>query len=274
MSTYLFRTVSLAAAIILSTAHAAAQQTVIMGDMNGDSEITAADVAILASTALGTTPQRTLVVSGETLPDTPSTAHEWVDLGLPSGTLWATVNLGAMAPEDFGTYVAWGETAPSDAYNWGTYSLCNGSQDDINKYCTEADYGTVDGFTTLVSADDAATAMWGSAWCIPTKEQFEEVIDKRYTKTSVTTHNGVKGIFIKALEGEAQIFLPAAGHKSGSLLVNDNPLATYWTSSLVDDKPYRAWCAELPAYTGSTLKTGGADRATGHPIRAVLKQRP
>lgn len=272
MSTYLFRTVGLAAAIILSTAHAAAQQTVIMGDMNGDGAVTAADVAILASTALGTTPQRTLIVSGETLPDTPSTAHEWVDLGLPSGTLWATVNLGAMAPEDFGTYVAWGETAPSDVYSWAAYSLCNGEQDELVKYCTDNGYGAIDDLTTLVAADDAATAMWGSAWCIPTKEQFEEVIDKRYTKTSVTTHNGVKGILIKALEGEAQIFLPAAGYKSGSLLVNDNPLATYWTSSLVDDKPYRAWCAELPAYVGSTLKTAGVNRSTGRPVRAVRKQ--
>ena len=72
--------------------------------------------------------------------------HEWVDLGLPSGTLWATCNIGANAPEEYGDYFAWGETEPKDCYNWSTYKWCNGDYDRLTKYCTESDYG-YNGFT-------------------------------------------------------------------------------------------------------------------------------
>lgn len=269
----ILRTVALAVALAMPTARAAAQHTVIMGDMNGDGVLTAADVTALVSTIIGATPQRTLTVSGEAEPVVPATPHEWVDLGLPSGTLWATVNLGASAPEESGYYLSWGEAESKDAYSWATYTLCNGEQNELLKYCTNDDYGTVDGLTKLSPPDDAATAIWGSDWCMPTKEQFEEVIDERNTVASLTTRNGTSGVLIRALEGDAEIFLPAVGFKMGSQTISDSPLATYWTSSLVSDKPYRAWTAYLPVYTGSTLKTAGENRMTGRPVRAVRKQR-
>ena len=98
---------------------------------------------------------------------------EYIDLGLPSGTLWATCNVGATAPEDYGDYFAWGETQPKEYYNWSNYQYCNGDFDQLTKYCTDASCGYngfTDDLTTLLSEDDAATANWGIGWRIPTKE--------------------------------------------------------------------------------------------------------
>ena len=67
--------------------------------------------------------------------------YEYVDLGLPSGLLWATCNVGADTPEDYGDYFAWGETQPKDTYNWSTYQYCNGSYNTLTKYCNDSDYG-------------------------------------------------------------------------------------------------------------------------------------
>ena len=72
--------------------------------------------------------------------------HDYVDLGLPSGLLWATCNVGANAPEEYGDYFAWGETQPKDIYNWSTYQYCMGSDNTLTKYCTRSDYG-YNGFT-------------------------------------------------------------------------------------------------------------------------------
>ena len=91
--------------------------------------------------------------------------HEWVDLGLPSGTLWATCNVGASKPEEYGDYFAWGETEPKDEYCWSTYLHCKGDYNSLTKYCHQYDYGYngfTDNLTELEPADDAATANWGS----------------------------------------------------------------------------------------------------------------
>ena len=87
--------------------------------------------------------------------------HAYVDLGLPSGTLWATCNVGADTPEGYGDYFAWGETQPKDVYNWSNYQYCNGSHDQLTKYCNNSSYGYngfTDNLTTLQPGDDAATA--------------------------------------------------------------------------------------------------------------------
>ena len=98
----------------------------------------------------------------------PQDEHEWVDLGLTSGTLWATCNVGATAPEDYGDYFAWGETEPKEDYSWSTYKWCNGSYKTQTKYCTNSKYGTVDDKTELEPEDDAAFVNWGSTWRMPT----------------------------------------------------------------------------------------------------------
>ena len=109
--------------------------------------------------------------------------HGYVDLGLPSGTLWATCNVGAETPEGYGDYYAWGETEPKTTYNWSTYQYANGtSLDDLQltKYCSQFFFG-YDGFTdnltTLLPEDDAATVNWGAGWCMPTADQWGELLD-------------------------------------------------------------------------------------------------
>ena len=100
---------------------------------------------------------------------------EYVDLGLPSGTLWATRNVGATYPDDYGDYFAWGETEPKNNYDWNSYKWCNGSYTTLTKYCLNINYGVHDGLTELKLEDDAAYVNWGSSWRMPTHEQQQEL---------------------------------------------------------------------------------------------------
>lgn len=99
--------------------------------------------------------------------------QECVDLGLPSGTLWATCNIGAESPEDFGDYYTWGEIETKEDYNWDTMK-CYANKNGKNTYSV---YNESDNLTTLKPSDDAATAIWGDKYHMPTKEEWEELID-------------------------------------------------------------------------------------------------
>ena len=163
--------------------------------------------------------------------------HNYVNLGLPSGTLWATCNVGAYNPEDYGDYFAWGETQSKTTYNWSTYMYCNGDYNQLTKYCTQSDFG-FDGFTdnlkVLKPTDDAATANWGEGWSTPTNKQWAELLTK-CTATSFT-RNGVKGCLITARNGN-KIFLPAASNLNDdvSRIVGED--GSYWSSSLNKSYP-------------------------------------
>lgn len=87
--------------------------------------------------------------------------HEYVDLGLPSGIKWASYNVGATNPEEYGCYYAWGETVEKANYSWSTYKWCNGSYDTMTKYCIDDYYGKVDGKAVLDPDDDVAHVKWG-----------------------------------------------------------------------------------------------------------------
>ena len=157
--------------------------------------------------------------------------HEWVDLGLPSGTLWATCNVGADTPEGFGDYFAWGETAPKDDYSWETYRWCNGYFNTMTKYCTNGSYGTVDNRTELDPEDDAAYVNWGSSWRMPTMEQQLEL--RNECTWTWTERNGVNGKLVTGPNGNT-IFLPAAGYydkmSNGNNVAGLNDYLYYWTS--------------------------------------------
>ncbi len=192
--------------------------------------------------------------------------HEYVDLGLPSGLLWATCNVGADTPEVYGDYFAWGETTPKDTYNWSTYQYCNGSYNTMTKYCQNSSYGYngfTDDLTTLLPEDDAATANWGEGWRMPTKAEFEEL----YNNTTVTwtQQNGVNGRLFTAANGNS-IFLPAAGYRNNSSLFTAGSYGYYWSSSLDTDDPYDAWYF----YFGSDYCGMSDDyRYYGQSVRAV-----
>lgn len=145
--------------------------------------------------------------------------HEWVDLGLPSGTLWATCNIGADSPEKFGWYYAWGETTPKTNYTWSTYKWCNGTEETLTKYClysSKGYNGFTDGERQLLPEDDAATVNWGSNWQMPSREQADELFSSLYTTTESTTQNGVSGRKITSKVNDNSIFIPYSGYVDGT----------------------------------------------------------
>ncbi|MBO5886911.1 MAG: hypothetical protein J6Q60_02680 [Bacteroidaceae bacterium] len=167
--------------------------------------------------------------------DNTSESHEYVDLGLPSGTLWATCNVGANSPEEYGDYFAWGETEPKNDYSWSTYKYCRDAYDRITKYCTSSYDGynaIVDNKTELEAMDDAATANWGSDWQMPSKEQFDELLNSSYTTTTWTALNGVYGYEITSNSNGNSIFLPAGGRCEGESLHNTGSDGYYWSRTL------------------------------------------
>ena len=163
--------------------------------------------------------------------------HEYIDLGL--SVKWATCNVGATKPEEYGDYFAWGETETKESYNWSTYKWCNGSSNTQTKYCTSSSYGTVDNKTGLEAADDAATANWGSAWRMPTKEEQDELRTK--CTWTWTTENGVNGYKVTSKSNGNSIFLPAAGYRSGIRLYGAGSSGSYWSSSLNTGNPNNAY---------------------------------
>lgn len=157
--------------------------------------------------------------------------HEYVDLGLPSGTLWATCNIGATKPEEYGDFFAWGEVEPKETYTWGNYKYCNGSENTMTKYCTDSSHGTVDNKKELDPEDDVATVKWGSNWQMPSIEQQTELIDENYTTTTWTTEKGVYGRKVTSKKNGNYIFLPAAGYY-GTAVFDINGSGSYWSRSL------------------------------------------
>ncbi len=155
--------------------------------------------------------------------------HEYVDLGLPSGALWATCNVGATAPEDYGDYFAWGEIEPkSGIYSWETYKYCNGGSDSLTKYCATTIYGTSALGTKLYNTDDAARANFGGHWRMPTDSECEELITK--CKWEWTTLNGINGYRVTG-KYERSIFLPANGWwGKGPESIGEK--GYYWASTL------------------------------------------
>ena len=159
--------------------------------------------------------------------------HEYVDLGLPSGIKWATCNVGANSPEEYGGYYAWGETEEKSNYEWSTYKWCNGSENSMTKYCTNSDNGTVDNKTVLDPEDDVAHVKWGGSWRMPTSAELEELYNN--CTWTWTAQNGVNGYRVTGPNGNS-IFLPAAGYRDGTDaggLRGGNGF--YWSSSLDSD---------------------------------------
>lgn len=200
--------------------------------------------------------------------------HDWVDLGLPSGTKWATCNIGAVKPEDYGNYYAWCETTAKTTYDWSTYRYCNGSERTLTKYCSNSSYGN-NGFTdaliTLESSDDAATAKWGSGWRMPTETELNELNNN--CTVIWTTQNGVNGLLFTGPNGNS-IFLPAAGNRYGSELCGAGSYGYYWSSSLYTSYPVGAWglyfySDNYGQYDAPRFGVYYYDRCCGFSVRAV-----
>ena len=212
-----------------------------------------------------------LVFVPKALPPT----HGWVDLGLPSGTLWAKCNVGANKPEEYGDYFAWGETQPKDIYTWDTYKWYKyyvGTK--MTKYCSQSGmgyHGYTDTLTELLPEDDAATTNWGSSWQTPSAEQLDELVNSNYTTTEWITQNGIDGYKITSISNGNSIFLPAAGFCNESYYYDTNLSGFYWSRSL-----YTGYCTS--AYllrffsTGEKIETIVYSRETGRTVRPVHVQ--
>lgn len=196
--------------------------------------------------------------------------HAYIDLGLSSGTLWATCNLGADSPEDFGDFYAWGDTVPKEIYDWKSYRYGNYIPEryrfEVNKYCTIPFFG-VDGFvdnkTVLEPIDDAATYNWGTDWRTPTHEEWEELTLE--TTCEWDTLNGVKGRTFTGVNGNS-VFFPAAGFYLDEEHVGFE-LGIYWSSSLYTGSPERAWSLHFDLDNYHVC--GTYERSRGQAVRAV-----
>ena len=188
-----------------------------------------------------------------------------VDLGLPSGTLWADRNVGADSPESYGDYFAWGETEPKSIYTISTYKWCRGLYDEMTKYCTNSSYGTVDNKTVLDLEDDAAYVNMGAEWRMPTYDELKELSNN--CTWTWTTQNGTKGYRVTGPNGNS-IFLPAAGYRYDSDLDDAGSDGGYLSASLYESDSNRAW---VLFFDSGYHYTDGCYRLYGQSVRAVAR---
>lgn len=196
--------------------------------------------------------------------------YTYVDLGLESGTKWATYNVGATKPTECGDYFAWGEIKPKEKYGPDTYTWYNATADSVTKYCTNSEYGDIDNNVLLEDDDDAVTANWGAAWRMPTNKQQQELKESCDWKWVENFNgSGVSGQLGTSLANGATIFLPAAGQRDGEILYYVGQHGFYWSSEINDFSPSGAYYYRLDengVYWGDYL-----GRENGNSVRAVLR---
>ena len=212
--------------------------------------------------------------------------HDYVDLGLTSGTKWATANVGASKPQDYGNYYAWGETSTKETYDWETYKYGTYDYDDYSKLTK---YNPSDSKTTLDLSDDAAYVNWGGKWRMPTKAQQDELRNECYwVWTGSYNNSNVKGYIVYKAKtssdkgkkiyltgapsssyslSDAHIFLPAAGYRNNGVLIYAGSYGEYWSSSLYD-YPISAW--RVYFFSDGVSYYRYDDRCYGQSVRAVI----
>ncbi len=171
--------------------------------------------------------------------------HDFIDLALPSGTMWATCNVGADRPEEYGQYFAWAETRPT-------------GEDTTSEYTFKS---------KMTPRDDAAFVHWGSQWCIPSLDQLKELVDKRYTIPLWTVVGDVNGLLVKSRKNGNSIFLPAGGYSNNGTPSELNKVGNYWSSNGGGSFTNAAF--ELFFYDNE-IDVDFCDRIYGRSIRPVL----
>jgi hypothetical protein len=202
--------------------------------------------------------------------------YEWVDLGLPSGMLWADRNVSAEKPEEYGLYFAWGETqgysgiTDTKKFYWSDYKFHTYQSNQpystfrgVTKYNTDSSKGTVDNLTVLEQVDDAAYQS-DNTCRMPTKDEYQELLDN--TTPTWETLNGVNGWrFTSNINGNS-IFLPATGTCNRGLIAGSGSFGYYWSSSLLENDPKRSW---MLYFNTAIMEMSGNSREVGFPIRPV-----
>lgn len=213
-------------------------------------------------------------------------AVEYVDLGLPSGTKWATCNIGAKQPKEYGDYYAWGETKSKEKYDWSTYKWMKEGEADwkhINKYTVKDDQTGADWYKkvlsiyefigdnkkTLEDVDDVATVKLGKPWRTPTSEEIKELIDNCEWMNIIDEDVNVKYLQGKSRKNNNIIILPCAGYYNGSSVQEANMGIFLWSSSIYSDDSSKA--RFLRYQSGNSPILSSADRRYGLPVRPVRK---
>ena len=187
---------------------------------------------------------------------------EAVDLGL--SVKWATCNIGASKPEEYGDYYAWGETEIKTNYSSSNYKFGSSSF---------SMYSTVDGKTVLDPADDVAHVKLRGGWRMPTDAEWAELMDNcTWTWTSNYNRTGVAGRIVKSRKmgyTSNSIFLPAAGFRNFASLSNTGSYGDYWSSSLNTDSPYNAWSIGFSSGSSGSVGWDSRSRYYGQSVRPV-----
>ena len=208
----------------------------------------------------------------------PFNGYEYVDLGLPSGTLWAKCNVGGSSEGDCGLYFQWGDVVGYSSsqvgngegkkyFSWDDYKYCNGSSSTLTKYNTNSSYGIVDNLTTLLPEDDAASVNMGGSWHMPSKKQCEELINSSYTTSIWTIKNGVKGYLITSNTNGNTLFLPASGFLYLDYVDSKGSGGFYWSSSPNGDYPYSAYYLSS---SSNKIYVSMDRRLYGNTVRGVI----
>ena len=262
-------------------------QTTMLGDLTGDGKININDLNSLVNAYVSNTPNTavtdidndnqlsilditsliSMIYAGSTNFD--SNGHLFVDLGLPSGTLWATCNVGASAPEEIGDHFAWGEIETKSSYSWATYKwcdgdVCNSSNQNLTKYCDRGGYGMIDGKVSLELEDDVAHVQWGGDWHIPSSTEFQELMDNCTTEW-IKLSDGLHAYKFTGPNGKS-IIMPAAGYKKKENYTAD--VFYYWLSDLFNTACTNASAMNKESNTQACIS--GNLRYEGCAIRPVL----
>ena len=191
--------------------------------------------------------------------------HAYVDLALPSGTLWAATNIGASNPEDYGNYYSWGETETKPYYYMSNYF------DTTNSGTTFITYNKDGGLTELQTQHDAAYVNWSSNWRMPSKEQLDELTNTQNTTSEWTTLNGVNGRLVTSKLNGNSIFFPVSGY-NGSNGFHVGTKGYYWSRTLYVDGNSSGTAWYLDIGSSDFRSTLTFNREHGSSVRAVRNQ--
>lgn len=191
----------------------------------------------------------------------------YVDLGLPSGNLWAECNLGASSPEAYGDYYAWGEVKPKQEYTYPNHKWYKEGAPSLGF----TKYNNEDGKLTLEDEDDAVIQKLGNGWRTPTLADFRELTNQKYTTIEKTTLNGVAGYQITSKKNKKSIFIPFAGFKNDKPqtreIYADQTVAVCMTNQRrIDDQVFNCWTF---AFEEDRIRRYGKRRPDGISIRPV-----
>lgn len=212
--------------------------------------------------------------------------HDYVDLGLPSGTLWAISNIGFPDIPN-GDYFSWGQTHKAYSHDWSGYACeewvyIYDNKIQLSKYNTSQDYGVVDNITVLEPSDDIARVDWGRYWRIPTREDMEELVEGcdwtwmdefESDEISKRIAYNERGFLGKSKTNGNIIFFPADGYKDENGVHFIGELGYYWTSSLGPYKPRDAYYLSIDSQI-KKISVNYAVRCSGFCVRAVCPKKP